>query len=208
MPLGIHVNHRPARGLFFSPPPRRAGLYIRNTVDLKVVITPPKGQVMRRKDKALTELADIEAVILESPYVTLGLTDNGETYMVPLDFGYKSDGKNPGALYFHCARSGRKLDIMSRNPEVSLLFVAQCALFDEGDGDLACTLSTAYRSVMALGKARIIEDEAQKTDAMRIILQRYGCEGRQVAPEKLAKTALVRVDLTETTGKTSKPKSA
>lgn len=163
---------------------------------------------MRRKDKALTELADIEAVILESPYVTLGFNDNGESYMVPLDFGYASNGKKLGALYFHCARSGRKLDIIDKNPKVSLLFVSQNSLFDEGDGSLACTLSTEYRSVMALGAAHIIEDEPLRTEGIRIILQRYGCEARHVAPEKLAKTAIVRVDISGATGKFSKPKPA
>lgn len=156
---------------------------------------------MRRKDKALTELADLEVIILNSPYVTLGLNDNGEAYMVPLDFGYESDGKTSGTLYFHCAVAGRKLDIIKREPRVSLLFVSQHKFIDEGDGSLACTLNTDYRSVMALGLARVIEDDVEKKAAIRCVLKRYGCENRPVAPERLAKTALVRVDINEAVGK-------
>ena len=156
---------------------------------------------MRRKDKAVIALADLEAIILSSPYVTLGLNDNGETYLVPLDFGYESGQEKPGALYFHCAVAGRKLDIIKRRPRVSLLFVSEHKLIDEGDGSLACTLNTAYRSVMASGLARIIEDDAEKEAAIHSVLKRYGCESRPVAPDKLAKTALVRVDINEAVGK-------
>ena len=160
---------------------------------------------MRRKDKAVTELAAIEAIIRNSAYMTLGMRDEEEAYMVPLDFGYASDGRSLGAVFFHCARSGRKLDLIKRDPRVSLLFVAtDHAFIDEGDGSLACTLNTDYRSVMALGEARIVEDEAEKLDAIRVVLKQHGCEHLPVAPENLAKTHLVRVALKSAIGKAYK----
>ena len=162
---------------------------------------------MRRKDKAVTELAEIEVIIRAAAYVTLGLSDAGEAYMVPLDFGYESDGRALGAVYFHCARSGRKLDLIRRDPRVSLLFVAaDHAFIDEGDGSMACTLNTDYRSVMALGEARIIESETEKLDAIRAVLKQHNCAHLPVAPENLAKTALVRVDLKSAVGKAYKGK--
>ena len=162
---------------------------------------------MRRKDKAVTELADIETIIRAAAYMTLGMNDEGEAYMAPLDFGYESDGRSLGAIYFHCARSGRKLDLIRRDPRVSLLFVAaDPALIDEGDGSMACTLNTDYRSVMALGEARIIEDDAEKLNAIRVVLKQHGCEHLPVAPENLAKTALVRIDLISAVGKAYKGK--
>lgn len=162
---------------------------------------------MRRKDKAVTELSDIETIIRAAAYMTLGLNDDGEAYMVPLDFGYESDGRSLGAIYFHCARSGRKLDLIKRDPRVSLLFVAaEHALIDEGDGSMACTLNTDYRSVMALGEARIIDDDEAKLAAIRVVLKQHGCENLPVAPENLAKTALVRVELKSAMGKAYKGK--
>ena len=160
---------------------------------------------MRRKEKAITELTDIESIIRSSSYFTLGLADNDEAYMVPLDFGYESDGRELGAVYFHCARAGRKLDLLRANPQVSLLFVASGhALIDEGDGSLACTLNTDYRSVMARGEARVIEDEAEKLTAMRAVLRQHGCEHLPVDPDNLGKTTLVRVDLKQAVGKAYK----
>ncbi len=160
---------------------------------------------MRRKEKAVTELADIENIIGAASYFTLGLTAGAEAYMVPLDFGYNSNGQALGSVYFHCARSGRKLELIKANPQVSLLFVAAGhALIDEGDGSMACTLNTDYRSVMALGEARIIENEDEKLAAMRVVLRQHNCEHLPVAPDNLAKTALVRIDLKEAVGKAYK----
>lgn len=160
---------------------------------------------MRRKEKAVTGLADIEDIINAAPYFTMGMTDNHEAYMAPLDFGYESDGQSLGAVYFHCARAGRKLDLLKADPRVSLLFVASGhALVDEGDGSLACTLNTDYRSVMALGEARVIEDEAEKLAAMRVVLRQHGCEHLPVDPKNLGKTALVRIDLNQAVGKAYK----
>ena len=157
---------------------------------------------MRRKDKAVTDLAGIEAIINASAYVTLGLADGAEAYMVPLDFGYASDQQTLGAIYFHCARTGRKLDLIRQNPSVSLLFIAaDHALIDEGDGSMGCTLNTDYRSVMALGQARIIENEAERLAAIRVVLKQHGRENLPIAPENLAKTALVRVDIKSAIGK-------
>ena len=182
---------------------------MRNTVDLKgIVHQAERRQVMRRKDKAVTALADIEAIINASAYFTLGMAANDEAYMAPLDFGYEPDGEHLGAIYFHCARTGRKLDLIRQNPKVSLLFVAAGhAMIDEGDGSLACTLNTNYRSVMALGEARIIDQdqEAEKLAAMRVLLKQHGCEELPVSPENLAKTALVRIALTSATGKAYQP---
>ena len=160
---------------------------------------------MRRKEKAVTDLADIESIINAASYFTLGLTDGDEAYMVPLDFGYESAGQELGTVYFHCARAGRKLDLLKANPRVSLLFVASGhTLIDEGDGSLACTLNTDYRSVMALGEARVIDGDTGKLAAMRVVLRQHGCEHLPVAPDNLDKTALVRVDLKQAVGKAYK----
>ena len=160
---------------------------------------------MRRKEKAVKELADIESIIGAASYFTLGLVDGAETYMVPLDFGYSSDGQNLGSVYFHCARSGRKLELINANPQVSLLFVAAGhALIDEGDGSMACTLNTDYRSVMALGEARVVESNTEKLSAMRVVLRQHGCEHLPMDPDNLDKTTLVRIDLKEAVGKAYK----
>lgn len=69
-----------------------------------------------QKEKAVKELADIESIIGAASYFTLGLVDGAETYMVPLDFGYSSDGQNLGSVYFPCAAPAASWSLSTPTP--------------------------------------------------------------------------------------------
>ena len=43
---------------------------------------------MRRKDREVTDSQKIREIILSCRCCRLGFYDNGEVYIVPLDFGY------------------------------------------------------------------------------------------------------------------------
>lgn len=44
----------------------------------------------------------------------LAMTDGLNPYIIPLNYGYTyEDGKL--VIYFHCAKEGRKLDILKKN---------------------------------------------------------------------------------------------
>ena len=61
----------------------------------------PKHE-MRRKDKIITNQAQLEQIILDAPYVVLGFQTEAQPYLLPLDFAYAH-----GYVYFHCATQGR-----------------------------------------------------------------------------------------------------
>ena len=113
---------------------------------------------MRRSEKEITDKAQIDSIIRRSKVCRLGLSDDGQPYIVPLCFGY--DGK---ALYFHCAKEGRKIDILRKNSAV-------CFEFDIVEGmveaDRACDWGIRYQSVIGFGEARIIEDVNDKQKAL------------------------------------------
>ena len=46
-----------------------------------------------------------------------GLRLRRHSYIVTMNFGYEWEGRLP-AFYFHCAREGRKLEMMRSNPRV------------------------------------------------------------------------------------------
>ena len=73
--------------------------------------------------------------------------DDGYPYAVPVSHVYR-DGK----ISFHCAKEGHKIDAIRRNEKVSFCVVAQ-------DKVLPAERTTAYISVIAFGRARILEDE-------------------------------------------------
>lgn len=75
---------------------------------------------MRRKRQQLTEAECIEILKRNTSGVLAVSGDNGYPYAVPLNYVY--DG---GSVYFHCAKSGHKLDAIRTCDKVSLCVVEQ-----------------------------------------------------------------------------------
>jgi nitroimidazol reductase NimA-like FMN-containing flavoprotein (pyridoxamine 5'-phosphate oxidase superfamily) len=95
----------------------------------------------------------------------LGLADGGEPYVVPLNFVWWN-----GCVYVHGAEEGRKIDIIQRNPRV-------CFTVSEHIGTMVhpvpAKTSTAYMSVMLFGKAEIVSDLDEATQALDQLLGKY-----------------------------------
>ena len=62
------------------------------------------GHPVRRKDREITDRAEIYEILDRSFTGHLALCSGGEPYVVPLCFGVMN-----GAVYFHCARDGTSL---------------------------------------------------------------------------------------------------
>jgi nitroimidazol reductase NimA-like FMN-containing flavoprotein (pyridoxamine 5'-phosphate oxidase superfamily) len=104
-------------------------------------------RTMRRFRQQLTH-EECERILAEATSGVLALSgDDGYPYAVPLSHVYQ-DGK----LYFHCAKEGHKLDSIRRNEKVSFCVIAQ-------DEVIPAKRTTAYISVIAFGKAVIVDDE-------------------------------------------------
>lgn len=116
---------------------------------------------MRRKKQALTEEEIIKILSNGTAGVLAVDGDGGYPYAVPLSYVYH-DGK----IFFHCARSGHKIDAIRRNPKVSFCVIGQ-------DQVMPQEYTTYFRSVIAFGKVRILEDDAEKWDALRLLAKKY-----------------------------------
>lgn len=82
---------------------------------------------MRRSDREITDLGEILSIINDCKVIHLAMVDDGEPYLLPLNFGYACEG---GAFSFFChsAREGRKLDILRKNPTVAFeMGLPRCA---------------------------------------------------------------------------------
>jgi len=148
---------------------------------------------MRRSEKEITDRAEIDAVIRSCKACRLGLSDDGQPYIVPLSFGY--DGE---ALYFHSATEGRKLDILRKNNRV-------CVEFDVLEGlekaREACAWGIRYRSVIGEGSATILEDLEEKKKAFAILMAQYSDKDYSFPDETVARTAVVKITFDSLTGK-------
>ena len=75
---------------------------------------------MRRKRQMLSE-DDCKIILREGTSGVLALSgDDGYPYAVPLSYVY--DGEK---IFFHCAKSGHKLDAIRRNPKASFCVIGQ-----------------------------------------------------------------------------------
>ena len=116
---------------------------------------------MRRKRQALTQ-AQCQAILEQGSCGVLALSgDDGYPYAVPLSYLY-----HQGKLYFHCAKSGHKLDALRREPKASFCVVAQ-------DQVAPLEYTTLYRSVIVFGRLRELEDDKEKRAAIEALALKY-----------------------------------
>ena len=155
---------------------------------------------MRRSDREITEFDRKLEILRRCEVLHLGLSDCGRPYVVPLNFGIRTEtGKI--AIYFHCADSGRKLDLLRADPRVC--FEAERLIRVVGADD-ACGWTSKYESVMGGGRAVPVEDPAEKAEGLLYILRHYGYEGGpEFTPAVLARTAVVRIDVESLSAKSN-----
>lgn len=132
-------------------------------------------------------------VMHKAPYITVSFIDaEGQAYGVPLSLASEDNVR----WYFHGALEGKKLDAIKANPNVCLSAVARCTP-TIGPKDGAFTLQ--YKSAIAFGKAELVDDDTEKTDALRIICQRFLPEHMDAFDQSIARslgrTAVVRITL-------------
>ena len=152
---------------------------------------------MRRKDRQITDLTEIEAIIGRCRYCRLGLCHDNRPYIVPMSFGYRNQ-----SVYFHSAGEGRKLDILRKNPLVCVEFDTDCSI---KTSEKACNWGFGYQSVIATGKAVFLETPNEKQDALAIIMAQYSTEPFCFSDADIRRVVVFRVDLDDICGKKAPP---
>lgn len=150
---------------------------------------------MRRTEKEITDPAEIEAILLEAPVCRIGLSDRDRPYVVPVCFG--CDG---GYLFFHCAREGRKIHILLRNPHVCFEVDIPGRL--TGTGPL-CDWGMQYRSVIGFGVAEFLHDPEEKRAGLTCIVAHYMNIPVIFPDNAVDGVSVIRVKISSMTGKKS-----
>lgn len=138
-----------------------------------------------------------------APYVTVSMTrPDGTPYGLPLSLVRKDSE----TFYFHCAGEGEKLDCLRFNPIVSLSAVSRCTpKFEEEKNNF----TEYFNSAIAVGRAEIVEDDSEKTEALKLLCERflpaYMDHFDKAIARSLNITTIVRITLTEPPVGKSKP---
>lgn len=151
---------------------------------------------MRRKDKEITNIEEIESIIRSAKVCRIGLADNNIPYVIPVNFGFQNN-----AIYFHSAPMGRKVDNIKKNNKICFEFDIDHELIIS---DNICTSSMKYRSVIGFGRAFFIDSLEEKRNALNVIMNHYTSKDLLEYNEKLLKKcALIKIEIDTMTGKKS-----
>ena len=142
---------------------------------------------MRRKDREVTDIDEIEAIINKSSCFRIGFVDDGEPYIVPVCFGYERN-----AFYFHCASEGRKIEIIRKNNSVCFELDTDVKVVK---ADKPCKWASKYRSVMGTGTARILGKDEEKKHGLNLIMRQYGGGDFNFSKPALDSVLIVKVDV-------------
>lgn len=121
---------------------------------------------MRRKDREITDKQKIDEIIRGCHCCRLGFCDQGEVYIVPLNFGFVAT-ETGSTFYFHGAKAGRKHQLLQASPMVSFELDREYWLTG---GEVACDYACHFQSVMGRGRASIITEEAEKLAALKALM--------------------------------------
>lgn len=119
--------------------------------------------------------------------------DNGYPYAVPISFVYSND-----TIIFHSSITGHKLDAIKNDAKASFCVIDQ-------DNIVPGEFNTLYRSAIAFGKARILENDGEKREALRQVLKKYSSDfmksGEKYIDAELNNVAVIIIDIEHMTGK-------
>ena len=152
---------------------------------------------MRRKDREIKEVADLELIISRSDVCRISFADNNIPYIVTMNFGY-SGGINP-CFYFHCAKEGKKLDIMRRNNYVCFELDTDHEIYE---GENGCDWGMKFSSIVGYGRISVIKDRESRIYGLDCIMSHYSDKKVFSYEERvLENTTILRLDIEEMTGK-------
>lgn len=157
-------------------------------------------QDVRRKDRQLTDRDEMLRILDAAEYGFLSLVDeDGAPYGVPMNF-VRQDRR----LIFHCAPDGRKFRCLRFRPRVSFCVVGRTNL-------LPAQFTTEYESVIVVGEAEIVDDDARKIEDLMILCRKLSPEHLDDAEnyirKSLHRTGVFELRIESMTGKAKRPKA-
>ena len=148
---------------------------------------------MYKKDRQINQEA-AEKLLAGGNHGTLAVNgDDGYPYAVPVNYVYDS-----GSIYIHSAKHGYKIDALNRDSKVCFTAVVNEKIEQS-------MFTSAYRSVIAFGKVSFVEDETERRRILEQFIYKltpdYIESGMKFVDGAIAKTALLKIDIEELTGK-------
>ncbi len=146
-----------------------------------------------RRSKQLLSMEDTIAVMDRCTNGVLACHGNDDyPYAVPVSYVYFN-----GKIYFHSAKEGHKIDAITKNPKVSFSVIDEDTIVSE-------EYTTYFRSVIAFGKARIVQGD-ERLKAFEVLVEKYSGDQPEEAKHKeiagCTRAYIIAIDVEYITGK-------
>ncbi|HUL16242.1 MAG TPA: pyridoxamine 5'-phosphate oxidase family protein [Terriglobales bacterium] len=157
----------------------------------------PRTQVKRLPKRGHYDRETVYKILDEAFVCHVGFVSEGQPYVIPTNFGRVDD-----KLYLHGSAASRMLRTLSEGVPV-------CVTVTLVDGLVlarsAFHHSVNYRSVVVLGTAQLVENSAEKMEALRLftehIMKGRWAEVRWPTEQELKATIVLRLPLEEVSAK-------
>lgn len=116
---------------------------------------------MRRKGQLLSNPESIDILTNGTAGVLALSGDDDYPYAVPISYVY-----DDSRIYFHSAKTGHKIDAIRKCSKASFCVIDQDNIIPE-------EYTTYFRSVIAFGKVRILDDETEIRKAIEKLAIKY-----------------------------------
>ncbi|MGN0472379.1 MAG: pyridoxamine 5'-phosphate oxidase family protein [Lachnospiraceae bacterium] len=147
---------------------------------------------MRRSDREITDKSEIEAFVAGEQILRIAFYDNGDIYIVPVNYGYRYEN-DTYAFYFHGAKAGRKYELSKSNPVVGFEIDGKYRLLEH---ETACDYSAAFQSVVGTGRLQLVEDTEEKKIGLNALMKQTTQRSEWHYHDKmLENVAVYRIDV-------------
>lgn len=157
---------------------------------------------VRRRDRAVDEAGWIKTFLHQGAVGMLATVADGQPFINSNIYVY-DEGAH--CVYTHTAKSGRTQQNVDHSGErvcFSIMEMGRLLPAEE-----ALEFSVEYAGVVIFGEAHIVDDEAEATHALQLLLDKYaphlaaGADYRPPVPDELKRTAVFRINISEWSGK-------
>ena len=146
---------------------------------------------MRRKDREIIDKNLIEDFISREQVLRIAFYDDGDIYIVPLNYGYLYNEQY--SFYFHGAKAGRKYELAKKNPMVGFEIDGNYRVLES---EIACDYSATFQSVIGTGKLSLVEDPTEKRSGLNTIMKQTTSKAEwNYSDEMLKAVAVYRLDV-------------
>ena len=152
---------------------------------------------MRRNDRQLDKTDDIIKIIEKNKVLRMAMVDGKKPYIVPLNYGYTFENRKL-TFYIHCAKEGRKLDILKQNNNICFEIDCEHELIES---EKACGYGYKFASVIGDGICSVVEDRQEKIKGLSLLMKHQTGSEKIFSFDAIDNVVVCKLEVTEFSGK-------